>query len=550
MPTLILRFPGGRYHATPWGHHVNEGLVEWPPSPWRLLRALLATGYATLGWEGDMGDPLRGRPAAQARALIGKLASSLPRYRLPPTAGAHTRHYMPLGVLDKGREKTTLVFDTWAKVGDGALAVTWDTDLTDEESDLLSRLAERLGYLGRTESWVTARLATDTEPLPDGSDCYPSEAGPTPGPGWEQIALIAPEPPQGFDAWRAAALAEALAPYPLPQQKKPTKSLLKQRANAEAAFPADLIACLQADTSWLRGHGWSQPPGSRKVLYWRRTDALEAGAPRPQARMSRAAPVPAMLLSLSTESGNDHALPPITRTLPQAERLHRQLGDALRRLGIGHSAVLSGCDLQRRPLAGPHRHAHVLPLDLDMDGHLDHILIWAPMGLDADAQRAVRALRQTYAKGGVGALKLALAAAGALDDLQRMPGPFGDGLRAIVPPMPGATEWVSRTPFVPPRYLKARGANSLMGQVAAELDSRALPGLAELKILDPREQDSYLRHRHFISLRRYGPPPPIDFGYSLRIRLHGPCRGPLALGYGSHFGLGLLGPVHRGESAK
>jgi len=97
---------------------------------------------------------------------------------------------------------------------------------------------------------------------------------------------------------------------------------------------------------------------------------------------------------------------------------------------------------------------------------------------------------------------------------------------------------------------EARGANSLMGQVAAELDSRALPGLAELKILDPREQDSYLRHRHFIRLRRYGPPPPIDFGYSLRIRLNGPCRGPLALGYGSHFGLGLLGPVHRGESAK
>ena len=28
MPTLRLQFPGGRYHATPWGHHVNEGLVE------------------------------------------------------------------------------------------------------------------------------------------------------------------------------------------------------------------------------------------------------------------------------------------------------------------------------------------------------------------------------------------------------------------------------------------------------------------------------------------------------------------------------------------
>jgi CRISPR-associated protein Csb2 len=44
MPvTLQLIFPAGRYHATPWGRHVNEGVPEWPPSPWRLLRALIAT---------------------------------------------------------------------------------------------------------------------------------------------------------------------------------------------------------------------------------------------------------------------------------------------------------------------------------------------------------------------------------------------------------------------------------------------------------------------------------------------------------------------------
>ena len=47
MPTLKLRFPGGRYHATPWGHHVNEGLIEWPPGPWRLLRALIACGFSS-----------------------------------------------------------------------------------------------------------------------------------------------------------------------------------------------------------------------------------------------------------------------------------------------------------------------------------------------------------------------------------------------------------------------------------------------------------------------------------------------------------------------
>ena len=40
MLLIELAFPAGRYHATPWGRHVNEGVCEWPPSPYRLVRAL------------------------------------------------------------------------------------------------------------------------------------------------------------------------------------------------------------------------------------------------------------------------------------------------------------------------------------------------------------------------------------------------------------------------------------------------------------------------------------------------------------------------------
>jgi CRISPR-associated protein Csb2 len=78
MPTLLLRFPSRRYHGTPWGHHVNEGQIEWPPSPWRLLRALLATGYNTMGWEGDLRDPMSNSPPPVARSLILKLVQVLP----------------------------------------------------------------------------------------------------------------------------------------------------------------------------------------------------------------------------------------------------------------------------------------------------------------------------------------------------------------------------------------------------------------------------------------------------------------------------------------
>jgi CRISPR-associated protein Csb2 len=40
--TISIRFLTGRAHLHPWQTHHSEGRVEWPPSHWRLLRALVA----------------------------------------------------------------------------------------------------------------------------------------------------------------------------------------------------------------------------------------------------------------------------------------------------------------------------------------------------------------------------------------------------------------------------------------------------------------------------------------------------------------------------
>lgn len=534
MPTLHIRFPSRRYHATPWGNHVNEGLIEWPPSPWRLLRALLSTGYTTGVWDGD------GPPAA-ARTMIHKLAAVLPTYRLPKAAGAHSRHYMPVGKLKKGQEDRTLVFDTWAHVDDGVMTATWDVSLDDEEAAVLERLAERMGYLGRSESWVDARMMAPDEPLPAGSECVPSEAPPLHG--WEQIPLLAAQPPVDYDQWRQSAVetARAALSEKTPAKKKPTK---KQREKALEPYPADLIACLEVETAWLRRHGWSQPPGSRRVFYLRRADALESGAPNPRFPAARVPDVQAMLLSLSTAGGNDHALPPASRTLPQAELFHRALTSHATRNG-GTCPTITGCDPDGRPLKGPHDHAHVLPLDLDGDGHLDHVLIWAPGGLDGSAQAAVRAVRRTYAKNVDEPLRVALAGAGSLEDLRRLPAPYGRRLKEIFGPEAGGRQWRSFTPFVAPRYLKKSGANTLEGQVASELRSRGLPPPTEVRVLASGDHPDILNHRHFKRVRRRGPRPPIDFGYSLTLSFDAPVHGPLCLGYGSHFGLGLF--IHQGS---
>ncbi|MHB8879537.1 MAG: type I-G CRISPR-associated protein Csb2, partial [Myxococcaceae bacterium] len=85
MSTAVaLRFPTGRYHATPWGRAANEAAIEWPPSPWRLLRAL----YATWQWRASDLD------TDAVETALGALAQA-PSFRLPRHVEAHTRHYYP-----------------------------------------------------------------------------------------------------------------------------------------------------------------------------------------------------------------------------------------------------------------------------------------------------------------------------------------------------------------------------------------------------------------------------------------------------------------------
>ncbi|MCC6526647.1 MAG: type I-U CRISPR-associated protein Cas5/Cas6 [Polyangiaceae bacterium] len=521
MPTVSLRFPAGHYHATPWGHHVNEGLVEWPPSPWRLLRALCAVGYTTHRWS---------TVPEEARSLLERLANVLPRYALPRATAAHSRHYMPIGGLQpSGLERTTLVLDAFARVeAGGELRVRWDVDLAPGERALLGSLVRRLHYLGRAESWVEAELRPDEDDPAETFDVRPCDSGPAPSDRFAQLTTLAPLGPHDYSAWLAVQRARLGR----------SKARGKKTGAARDTYPADLLACLELSTAELQSDGWTQPPGSRRVLYWRPVDALEVGGPS-RARVLEAAPVEAMLLALATLSGNRHALPSVTRTLPQAERLHRAI--VRKAADTGEVAEsLTGKDADARPLVG-HTHAHVLPLDLDGDGHLEHVLVWAPMGLDARAQAAVRALRRTFAKG-VGELRVALAGVGHLDELRGLPRDAGARVRKVAGPCGGARTWVSVTPFLAPRHLKPRGRNTLAGQVQAELASRDLPPATTIEAFEAGAPQAS-RFRHYVLARQKPPAPPRRVALALLLRFAQPVEGPICLGYASHFGMGRFEPV-------
>ncbi|MBP7776409.1 MAG: type I-U CRISPR-associated protein Cas5/Cas6 [Acidobacteria bacterium] len=141
-------------------------------------------------------------------------------------------------------------------------------------------------------------------------------------------------------------------------------------------------------------------------------------------------------------------------------------------------------------------------------------------------------------KGGVGGLRVALAGQGELDTLRSLSERYGTHALELLGASTGATVWTSVTPLVLPRFQKTRGRNSPEGQVLAELESRRLPPAR----IEVRQWDAQtLPMRHAVRVRR--PPavaPPVDAGMAVVLTFEEPVRGPLSLGYGSHFGLGLF----------
>lgn len=558
MLQLAIRFLAGSYHATPWGRHVNEGDIEWPPSPWRLCRALLATGFARLGWTAV---------PPEGRALIERLAASPPVYHVPPISTGHTRHYMPLL-----KNATAKVLDAFAFVGrdDGAvLGITWEVEPTEAERALFAALADRLSYLGRAESWVAAEV---TDALPKYlSLCRASECAP--GPGYERIALLAPLSAADYAAFRRERVgAAAGAGQGEPARrgaKAPKKSAgAREAAKLEALYPADLLAALMKDTGDLQRDGWSQPPGSRWLSYWRERHTSEKQAVRGAARAAHrnGSRANTALLALSSDTARAEVVRRLTEALRWTELLHdslvkqSDLGD-----GLGPSPCLTGKDMSGERLKR-HRHAWLLPASLDREGKLDHVLVHAAMGLDERAREALSRVRKLYTK--EGCIFVTLVDVGEREDFEQ-----------AVPYVRAARVWRSVTPFVPPRHLKRQGANSLEGQIQAELASRELPlaerieveieggdyraagdfwdlwqrrQLGEVHLAAPAGGEPSpgdrlaTRWRHFRCVRRHKPElrPPVVASFGLRLTFAEAVRGPIALGYASHFGLGVMAPEH------
>lgn len=506
MSTAIaFRFLAGRYHSTPWGAHVNEAALEWPPSPWRVLRGLIAVWHRKVDPEEISEERLE--------QLIEELAQGPIHYAVPAATHAHTRHYMP--IRDGRGEKPTLVFDAFASVSPtDDLVMLWpQLALDDDARARLALLLRRLGYLGRAESWVEASLLDGWDGM---ADCRPaSDLGDETGIEVEldTVVLPTPVPPSEYRSWRDREVAK----LGLDRAR-----LNKSEARLLATLPERLLDALRLDSSAVRAQGWNRYPGLAFTRYLRPADAIGV-RPARHARSTEGADPTTVRLILTG------------KPLPQIEDAIR-IGEVLRAAAMYRADRITEKDGDVPPVLSGHdmgptnRHAHAFYLaeDTDDDGRIDHILLHADLGFDDVSLRALGALRRIWLDGGQ--------EWGVVFENHGSRSTFTDH-----PYLRASATWTSVSPYLHPWHRKTHF--NVEDQIRKECRARGLPQ-PELTRLDAvkihgRERRPVHFHR-FRTRNRRRLPQPDTRGSFWTLTFPERVTGPIALGFGCHFGLGIF----------
>lgn len=483
MPTtLVIRLPWGRFHATPWARHVNEGEVELPPSPWRLLRALYAV------WKSRRPD----LNEATVHALLARLAEP-PTYLLPPFRIAHTRHYYPDSTHRPGAISTDRTLDAFAVFERGAeLAVRWPFTLEAEEDKTFGQLASSLPYFGRAESICEARV----------------EHG-----------------------WDGATSHRPFAPLDIGESIPADVDVVTRLA---PALPLDVEALTLRPVD-VRAERLLFPRGSRFVAYARPPEQPVVVATR--RRRGTSAPVTAARFTVT-----QNVLPPETDALAVTDLLRLAAVQKLNRVRghVHRHSHLVGRGDDDRVLEG-HRHAHYLALA--EDHRIAEVAVWAPGEFEDDELEALSRicrLRSPDGMPGPRTVELRLSGYGSTDDLL----PELSGVSAtwvsrtpFVPPRHPKRDWASFLEREVMRELTARALPPATSVVPADGDARAFLRYRPSKRFG---RPTGPERRVGRGERRTGPP-----GEFVEVRFAEPVGGPLALGHLSHFGLGLFAPRSR-----
>ena len=480
MPLCIsIRFLTGRAHLHHWHAHHSDGKVDWPPSPWRLLRALVAaagTGLtslpepleATISDAHAPNDPL---PVSRLADVLAMLAAP-PKIWLPRTGGGHTRQFLP----KKQGATGSAVFDTFATVSkETPIVFEWvevNLPADDQRFTDLQTLLRRLTYFGRAESWCDATTHTERPPglNPDVSHwcCLALEPGVKPE-GREHVDYtlerkLAPVISLDDDLRGEAVEMLSALDFKIFETKtvkktgKTSEKWVKATPGQLATFKQtlaeepeglSLLRCLLRSSGEDIKDGLERPIGSRWIHY----AVPRAIQQLPQARVApRPKPAEPLItfvrFALNTATVNRPVLPPLTDTLLFADKFRAATLAWHGHLKSGeHPRNLCGRekdDAGERRIEG-HDHAFFWPTDEDNDGFIDHVSVYCPHGFLASEVDALRRLLRIRQRAGRQAMLVTPVFLGAAAD-------FGPWKR-------DATVFVSTTPYYCPVNL-SHGKNS------------------------------------------------------------------------------------------
>ncbi len=496
MSLLIeQRFPLGRFHASRWRENAfADPYGEWPPSPWRLVRALAARWYQ---YSRETGD----RDEEKIKRLLNTIASERPVYHLPESAfrGPSLKQYQPTGEFAWSdpsagsgavkQSKTTLFPDSYfAFTSTDQVIWRWETLLVPaEDLELLKELLTRITYFGRAESYSRLQLAQAEFAV----NCQPSS-----GNDGVPVLCFKPNSPLRLDA--------LLARY---SDQKPV---------------ADV----------------SVPPGTEWVFYQRPVRSVSQRQNAPRTSVSEAKPRYVQF------SIGGHIYPPKRQWIRIAERFR---GRVLR--GIQEQPELrerlAGKNEDGTMMKTNHRHAYYL-IWPDEYGNPARLIVWRPEPfsreelacLDKAAEKAISwADRRLSSKDSE------------QDRVVRLiPLPSATPLPKD---MQGTSkQWTSATRFVRPanRHTRGRNGRTRLSEEPEQICARLIElnwGVRPIQIeridssalwvrLHESEAEKKTRLADGKRNAKAGP------GFQLKITFEEPFQGPLMVGDSCHFGLGLF----------
>ena len=444
--TISVRFLTGRAHLHHWQAHHSDGKVDWPPSPWRLLRALVAVagrGLTTLplsdfvsdagkkdkptkknptpiwppseyvalpdNWHGTDG-PKDEIPLSRLTALLACLAP-MPEVWLPRTSGGHTRQFFPIHESGMVKNSGSAVFDTFAVVDKNQpIFFSWPDitiDAEDQRSEDLRCILQRMTYFGRAESWCEAQLHATLPDEVEGVALGKSH--------WRCVCIEGNEKPDGREHLdytlerKLAALplieidAEGLAiegQRLLPRTNRGSPNRPKKQDEFSALLEKEagdklLLRCLLRESGQDMKDGLERPIGSRWVHYAVPRAIYNLPHPAPRKRAARAETVQIVRYLLNTATVNRPVLPPLTDTLLVADKFR----SAAMALHGAKSRNLSGHEVNGNP-RGDHDHAFWWPADENNDGFIDHVTVYCPRGFEPREVEALRRLARIRQRGG------------------------------------------------------------------------------------------------------------------------------------------------------